>query len=91
MLCKIPEDYIEGQVKTRVNRKGNLRVTHLNNGNQRPHCKSAVVSMLQVIPVLDIFLSTQLGREGDCCYMLSKPKLAKSVASVLKHICLSDF
>lgn len=89
MLCKIPEDYIKGQVKTLVT--GNLRVTHLNNGNQCLHCKSTVVSMLQVIPVLDVFLSTQLGREGNCCYILNKTKSERSVASVLKSICLSDF
>lgn len=86
MLCKIPEDYIKGQVKTLDN--GNLRVTHLNNGKQRPHSKSTGVSMLQVIPVLDVFLSTQLGREGNCCYILNKTKLAMSVARVLKSICL---
>lgn len=86
MLCKIPEDYIKGQVKTLV--KGNLRVTHLNNGNQCLHCNSTGVSMLQVITVLDVFLSTQLGREGNCCDILNKTKLATSVASVLKSICL---
>lgn len=89
MLCKIPEDYIKGQVKTLVN--GNLRVTHLNNGKQCPHSKSTLVSKLQVIPVSDIFLSTQLGREGNCCYVLNKTKLVRYVAGVLKSICLSDF